>query len=545
MGSVDDAQPKPASRAALFERLARSHQWDLAVIGGGATGLGIALDAAARGQSVVLIESHDFAKGTSSRSTKLLHGGVRYLAQGKLRLVCEAMRERSVILRNAPHLANRLAFLVPAYSMWDMLKYGVGLTAYACLAGNRSLGNTAWLGPKQTLHALPSLRREGLKGGIRYWDAQFDDARLAIALARTAAAHDALVLNYCEAVRVQHVSGKVSGLICRDQETGNEYKVRARCVINATGVWVDSVRRTEPTEQAPARGDLCSSQRDQNFVPKVMPSRGAHIVLDASFLPSGQALMVPSTSDGRVLFAIPWLGKLLVGTTDTATLEATHEPLPTADEIAFILRELGRYLESAPTAKDVLSAWAGLRPLVKPPEQQTHTKSVSREHDIAVSESGLVTVTGGKWTTYRVIADEALEACMARGLMNRRTPCRTEHLLLVGATRTSIVGRLRVYGSEADRAASMPGADRLICPELTEGMVRFAARYEYARTVEDVLARRSRLLFLDARKAASCAETTANILREELGNDPKSSEFIALANQYAAPSQDKDCFALL
>jgi glycerol-3-phosphate dehydrogenase len=528
MDSADQGRSAAPPRAALFERLARSHHWDLAIIGGGATGLGIALDAAARGQSVVLVEAHDFAKGTSSRSTKLLHGGVRYLAQGNLRLVHEALRERSVVLRNAPHLASPLAFVIPAYSAWEKLKYGVGLTTYACMAGGRSLGSTEWLSRKATLRALPTLRSEGLKGGVRYWDAQFDDARLAIALARTAALHGALVLNYCEAVRLQHAVGKISGLVCRDQETGLEYAVQARCVINATGVWADKLRGSEPAAPSTMQAEPPAG----TFEPRVLPSRGAHLVLDASFLPSDQALMVPKTSDGRVLFAIPWQGKLLVGTTDTATPEAVHEPLPTTAEIDFILTEVGRYLIRAPTAADVLSAWAGLRPLVRPSQALAQTQSVSREHEIMFSPSGLVTVTGGKWTTYRVIARDALDECESSGLLARREACHTEHLALVGATQSATELKPSAYGTDANVVAALPGANRRIGPGLTEGMVRFAARFEFARCVEDVLARRSRLLFLDARQAVACADETAAILREELDIDPKAAEFLALAARY-------------
>jgi glycerol-3-phosphate dehydrogenase len=528
VGSVSEAAGAAATRQALFDRLESTAKWDLAVIGGGATGLGIALDAAARGHSVVLIEAHDFAKGTSSRATKLLHGGVRYMAKGHFGLVREALRERSVVLRNAPHLASPLAFVIPMYRNRDRLVYGLALKAYAWLAGQRSLGKTEWLGRAETLRALPSLRRQGLKGGVRYWDAQFDDARLAVALARTAAAQGALVLNYCEVLSLRHDAGRVCGLVCRERETGRRYEVRARCVVNATGVWADSMRRTDHLKNV------------ETFEERVLPSRGTHIVLDASFLPSNQALMVPKTSDGRVLLAIPWKGHLLAGTTDAAAPGPVAEPMPTAEEVGFILDELGHYLERAPTRSDVRSAWAGLRPLVRPSQKKASTQSVSREHDISVSESGLVTVTGGKWTTYRVIADEALQTCISRGLMEHRARCSTEHLQLVGAAGATVAGPLHVYGSEAGRVASMPGAGRALCAELTEGMVRFAARYEYARTAEDVLARRSRLLFLDAKKAASCAEETARILREELGNDPKCCEFVALAAQYAAPLERTD-----
>lgn len=511
------------TRAGLFARLDAASTWDVAVIGGGATGLGIALDAASRGHSVVLVEANDFAKGTSSRATKLLHGGVRYMAQGDFGLVREALHERAVILRNAPHLASPLAFVIPVYRQWDRLVYVLGLKAYARLAGRRSLGPTEWLDRSQTLAALPSLRREGLRGGVRYWDAQFDDARLAIALARTAALHGGELINHCEVLRLRHDAGRVAGFVCRDRETGREHTVRARCVVNATGVWSDAVRRTD----LPAVGAA--------FDAHVLPSRGSHVVLDASFLPSREALMVPKTADGRVLFAIPWKGRLLAGTTDTAAPGAVGEPLPTEAEIAFILRELGRHLEPAPQRADVLSAWAGLRPLSRPSRQGVASASVSREHDIAVGDSGLVSVTGGKWTTYRVIAEDVLAVCAAQDLVERR-PGRTKQMRLVGAGGTLPDGPLRVYGSEAGQVDAMPGAQRVIGPGLTEGMVRFAARHEYARCVEDVLARRSRLLFLDARAAAGCAGEVARILHEELGIDPQLAAFIDLASSYAMPA---------
>lgn len=516
----------PTPRSALLERLANQSQWDLAVVGGGATGLGVAVDAASRGLSVVLIEAEDFAKGTSSRATKLLHGGVRYLAQGNLRLVREALHERATVLRNAPRLAQPLAFVIPVYTAWDRLFYGIGLTAYALLAGRRSLGQTRWLNRTQTLEALPNIRRKGLVGGVRYWDAQFDDARLAIALARTAAQQGALVINYCSASRLHHTAGRVSGIECVDRETGKQYEIRARCVVNATGVWADEIRQT----------DLPSASRA--FVPRVAPSRGAHLVVDASFLRSDQALMVPKTSDGRVLFAVPWQGRLLVGTTDVPTKAPVSEPIPTDEEVDFILEELSQYVERAPTRADVLSAWAGLRPLVRPGQSDVESQAISREHDIFVSDTGLVTVTGGKWTTYRVIASDTLDVCASRGLLQLQAQSRTDTLLLVGADGPAPHGGLRCYGSEAVQVAKLPGSDRTIGPSLTEAMVRFAARYEFARYVEDVLARRSRMLFTDARRAAACADDVASILRDELGIDPKADEFRRLALQYARVAPD-------
>lgn len=509
-----------SDRLKALRQLKEVSSWDLAVIGGGATGLGIALDAAARGHSVVLLEANDFAKGTSSRATKLLHGGVRYLAQGNISLVYEALRERTTILRNAPHLAQKLAFVIPAYRQWDRALYGAGLTAYNVLAGSRSLGRTQWLGRKETILALPTVRRDGLVGGVKYWDAQFDDARLALALARTATAQGALTLNYCSVESLTHVNGKVAGLVCRDKEVGDQYVVNARCVVNATGVWSDSIRRFDLFEV------------DESFRERVQPSRGAHVVLDKKFLASDQALMVPKTSDGRVLFAIPWQGKLLAGTTDVPVDKSLLDPVPGEDEIDFILRELGGYLEVAPQRSDVLSTWAGFRPLVRPDSTKA-TKSISREHDIDVSASGLVTVTGGKWTTYRAIAEELVDACVTNNLLSKKGACRTADLQLVGAGSASTIPTLAHYGSDADTVNRLPGADVWLCEGLTESMVRFAARYEFARTVEDVLARRIRLLFLDAQLAKRCAARVAEILHKETGTEPELAKFEVLAAQYS------------
>jgi glycerol-3-phosphate dehydrogenase len=509
-------------RESSLARLSADVEWDVAIIGGGATGLGIALDAASRGHSVLLVEAIDFAKGTSSRATKLLHGGVRYLAQGNIGLVYEALRERAVILENAPHLAQRLPFVIPAYRHWDRFFYGLGLTAYGLMAGKRSLGKTQWLDAQDTIQALPTIRRKGLVGGIRYWDAQFDDARVALALARTAVQQGATVLNYCKVLELVHEKERVAGFVCKDQETNLTYKVRARCVINATGVWADSMRRADTASQS------------TSFHDRVQPSRGTHLVLDKSFLPSNEALMVPKTTDGRVLFAIPWQGKLLAGTTDVLATKPETDPVASADEVTFILHELGQYLDRKPTRADVLSTWAGLRPLVRPESNDKETKAISREHDILISKTGLVTVTGGKWTTYRVIARDAIEACHDNGLLPNLAACRTQDLRLIGATNALPVGVLARYGSEADLVQMLPGADIDIAPCLTEAMVRFAARYEFARTVEDVLARRVRLLFLDARLAARCATRVAEILREEISCDPALSEFQSLSALYAS-----------
>ncbi len=523
----------PTRRAELLAQLAEDRAYDLAVVGGGATGLGVALDAAARGLRVVLLESHDFAKGTSSRATKLVHGGVRYLAQGNISLVREALHERTTLLHNAAHLAQPLAFVVPAYQWWEAPFYGIGLTMYDLLAGKAGLGKTRFLGAQATQKALPTVRTQGLKGGVQYWDGQFNDARLALALARTAAVRGALLVNYCAATGLRYEDGKISGLQAEDTLTGQSYLVRARCVVNAAGVWVDSLREMDGTAHS-ARGG-------RTVKPMVAPSQGVHIVVDRSFLDSDTALMVPKTSDGRVLFAVPWLGKVILGTTDTARSDLAREPLAFTEEVEFILKESARYLTKAPTRADVKSIWVGLRPLVKPQDDDGgSTKALSREHTVIVSRSGLVTVTGGKWTTYRAMAEDVLEHCAAKGLLERRPAGITNDLPLVGAGLKAGVAPVSVskaegahsYGSEAPQVQALPGADAWLTPALSEAMVRFAARHEYAITVEDVLARRARLLFLDARLAAQLAPRVAQILQQETALDPKAAEFAQLAAQY-------------
>jgi glycerol-3-phosphate dehydrogenase len=513
--------------------LAEDRIYDIAVVGGGATGLGVALDAAARGLRVVLLESHDFAKGTSSRATKLVHGGVRYLAQGNISLVREALHERTTLLHNAPHLAQPLAFVVPAFQWWEAPFYGMGLTMYDLLAGKAGLGKTRFLGAQATVRALPTVRTQGLKGGVQYWDGQFNDARLALALARTAASRGALLINYCAATELLYEAGKISGLLAQDTLTRQSYPVRARCVVNAAGVWVDSLRAMDSAAHSASGGKAVK--------PMVAPSQGVHIVVDRSFLDSDTALMVPKTSDGRVLFAVPWLGKVILGTTDTPRNDLAREPLAFAEEVEFILSESARYLSRAPTRADIKSLWVGLRPLVKPQDDDGEsTKALSREHTVIVSRSGLVTVTGGKWTTYRAMAEDVLEQCAGKGLLERRPAGQTNDLLLVGADAVAGVARVSVsktegahsYGSEAPLLAALPGADVWLTPGLSEAMVRFAARHEYAVTVEDMLARRSRLLFLDAALAAQLAPRVAEILMEETALDPQAAEFTQLAAQY-------------
>ncbi len=524
--------PLPTDRAALLQRLSHDGPWDIAVVGGGATGLGVALDAVARGYSVVLLEGVDFAKGSSSRATKLVHGGVRYLAQGNLHLVREALHERALLLANAPHLAQPLPFVMPAYRWWETPFYGVGLMAYDLLAGRAGLGRTELMGRRKTLARLPGASPDGLRGGVQYWDGQFDDARLALALARTAAARGALLVNHCPVETLLHDDGKISGLVCRDAETGQAFTVRAGCVVNATGVWVDALR----AQDSAARGQAAEAL--------VTPSQGVHLVVDRDFMPGAHALLVPRTSDGRVLFAVPWLGKVVLGTTDTPRPDAAAEPRPFQSEIDFILGESARYLRRAPTAADVRSTWVGLRPLVRPQTRHAGsaaTKKISREHTVMSGPGGLVTVTGGKWTTYRAMAEDVLQHCAAEGLIAARPAGATERLRLVGAPDDDAVQTAlgsapgpHLYGNEAVSLHALDGADVWLAPGLSEAMVRFAARHEYARTVEDVLARRSRLLFLDAAAAGALGPRVAEILLEEGIVAPQLDAFTALSRQFDA-----------
>ncbi len=526
--------PGSLDRSTQLLRLQAAQPFDILVIGGGASGLGVALDAAARGFRVALVEAHDFGKGTSSRATKLVHGGVRYLAQGNLTLVREALHERSTLLNNAPHLAQPLAFVVPGYQFWEAPFYAAGLKLYDALAGSRGLGPTQWLGATATRQALPGARQQSLAGGVRYWDGQFDDARLALALARTAVAHGATVVNHTQVTSLRHANGRVQGVGVWDTETNMRFDVQAACVVNATGVWVDDILRMD-----------CAFTATAQHASIVAPSQGVHLVVDRTFLPGDTALMVPKTTDGRVLFAVPWLGKVILGTTDTARQDMPLEPKPMAAEIDFILSEARNYLQRAPSRNDVRSAWAGLRPLVKPnSDTSSDTKRLSREHTVLVAPSGLVTVTGGKWTTYRAMAEDVLERCMSAKLLAQRPAGVTQSLPMVGAPKVREVSMAEppgahLYGTEAALLAALPGANRWLWRDgrggLSEAMVRFAARHEMARTVEDVLARRSRLLFLHARQALGVAAEVAVILQEETERSTEAVQltaFNALAQQY-------------
>jgi glycerol-3-phosphate dehydrogenase len=465
----------------LLARLRSGEGWDVLIIGGGATGLGCAVDAAARGYRTLLLERGDFACGTSSRSTKLIHGGVRYLRQGDLSLVRHALLERARLLENAAPLVRPLPFVIPARGIVEKLKFGAGLKLYDLLAGARNIAPSSLLDRSETLAALPGLRGDQLTGGVRYWDAQFDDARLAIALMRTATDLGATCLNYLPVTGLKKTAGRVQGATAQDAETGETFTLRARVVINATGVYADAVRCFD----------------DPAAAPMLAHSQGIHLVVDAGFLPGDTALLVPETEDGRVVFAIPWLGKVLLGTTDTARQDLPDDPQPLTEEVDFLLRTVAGVLARPPQRSDVRSAFAGLRPLLDPEHateggRQGKSAGLSREHAVVVSDSGLVTVTGGKWTTYRWMAEQVVDrAATEAGLP--AVPCSTHDLRL---------------NCEAP-------------PEGLEAMARFAIRHEAARTVEDILARRSRALFLDAAGAEASIGSVGEILAQELAPAPE------------------------
>lgn len=489
----------------------REHEkiWDLVIVGGGATGLGCAVDAAARGYEVLLVEQSDFAKGTSSRSTKLVHGGVRYLAQGNLALVREALGERAILLKNAPHLVRRQEFVVPVYSYWDKFFYGTGLKTYNLLSGKNNFGKSRILSKRETIERLPNVKRENLEGGILYYDGQFDDARTAVSLAATAAREGAVLLNYARVFALKTGDdGKIEGAAVSDEITGQIFLAKARVVVNATGAFCDQVR-------------LMSDRKAKKLI---APSQGVHLVCDRRFLPSESALMIPKTSDERVLFAIPWHGHAVFGTTDTPIEKAEIEPKALDEEVDFILQTAARYLERPPRREDVLSVFAGVRPLVKT-ENARNTAALARDHTIEVGETNLVTVTGGKWTTYRLMAEETIDRAAAlAGLPPKKSGTRN---LKIHGYREEPAERpeLAVYGADAREIEALIAAEPALGAKLHDDLpylraqVVWAVRREMAETVEDVLARRLRALFLNARAALAAAPEVAETMARENGRD--------------------------
>lgn len=487
----------------------RVQPWDMIVVGGGATGAGVAVDAATRGYATLLLEQHDFGKGTSSRSTKLVHGGVRYLEQGNVSLVMEALKERGLLRQNAPHLVSELACIVPSYAWWEGPFYGIGLKVYELLAGKYGFGKSHPISREETFKRLPNINPDGLTGGVVYYDGQFDDTRLLINLIATAAEQGATVLNYARVTGLlKGADGIVNGAAWQDTETGETFTARARVVVNATGAFTDSVRQLAEPDVRPI----------------IAPSQGAHLVFDRSFLPGTNAILVPHTKDGRVMFAIPWHGHTLVGTTDTPVKTAPLEPVALDHEIEFILETAGLYLAKKPSRADILSVFAGIRPLAKSGDG-ANTAALSRDHTIHIDQSGLLSITGGKWTTYRNMAQGCVDQAATLADLPDK-PCLTPTLNIHGYhPNAANFGPLSFYGSDAPAIRRLMDADatldRRLDPQLpyVEAEVVWAARAEMARTVEDVLARRTRALFLNTRAARRMAPRVATLLARELGRD--------------------------
>lgn len=506
----------------------RHNIWDIVVIGGGASGLGTALEAASRGYKTVLVEQDDFAKATSSRSTKLAHGGVRYLEQGDVALVLQALKERGFLLKNAPHLVSKQEFVIPNYDWWDAPFYTIGLKIYDLMSGKYGFGDSEYVSKEESLKKIPNLLEKELNSGVKYFDGQFDDSRLAVTLAQTIVDNGGLAINYLKVTNLRkNQSGMVKGVMVKDMKTGEQFKIKARVVINATGVFADDIIEMD----------------DPTSVKTLVASQGVHLIVDKKFLGSNIALMIPKTSDGRVLFAVPWHDKVILGTTDTPMPETTLEPRALDEEIDFILDTCAQYLVLTPTRKDVLSVYAGLRPLAAPEKEGKETKEISRGHNIIISLAGLVSIIGGKWTTYRKIGEDAVNNAILVGNL-KETVSVTEHLQLHGFMIGSEENNhLRWYGSDALKIRAIIDKDPKMGEKIVESFpfvkaqVVWAVRNEMACTIEDFLARRIRLLFLDARAAIEASPTVAKIMAKELGErrswqKKQIAEFAELAEGY-------------
>ncbi|WP_185865160.1 glycerol-3-phosphate dehydrogenase/oxidase [Blattabacterium cuenoti] len=515
--------------------------WDVIVIGGGATGIGIALDSSSRGYKTLLLEQSDFSKGTSSRSTKLIHGGIRYLAQGNIKLVYEALRERGYLLKNAPHLVKKKKFIIPIFS-WKMgILYWTGLKLYEWLSGSFSFGNSIFLSKNEVLKNFPDIKNNGLKGGILYYDGQFDDARLSINLAQTCVKKGGVLLNYFQVKELKKNNGKISGVLAVDIETKKEYSLSSKVVINATGIFSESISKMDNPK--------CSLL--------IKPSQGTHIVLSKSFFSSEDSIVIPKTKDGRILFCIPWYDHVLVGTTDTQLKNNKNilDPIPLEEEIDFILQTFEKYFIKKPKKSDILSAFSGLRPLFYPNNNSTKTKDISRSHKIIISYSGLISIIGGKWTTYRKMAEDAINKAIDIGHLNKNYSI-TKNLKIHGS-HCSLSNDKNFYWDKygedqyhiKDLIKKYPSLGKNIFTKnnifcLTKAEVVWMVRYEMARTIEDILARRFRLLFLNAKKAIQIAPKIASLMSKELSQDKnweksQVTSFIRLARKYYYPSSNK------
>jgi len=483
------------------------NRWDVVVIGGGASGLGTAVEAATRGYKTLLLEQDDFAKGTSSRSTKLVHGGVRYLAQGNISLVLEALRERGRLKRNAPHLVKDQSFIIPCYNWWCIPFYTIGLSLYDLMAGKLGINRSVPLSLKKTIQSLPAIKSSNLRGGVRYYDCQFDDARLAVNLCQTLCEYGGVALNYMKVIDLLMEGDKVKGVKAEDMESSEVHDLQSKVVINATGVFVDKVLKMEDPEA-----------RDV-----VKPSQGIHLVMDQKFLKGEQALMIPKTSDGRVLFAVPWHNRVVVGTTDVEKQSAELEPHAEETEVEYILETAARYIEEPPQKKDVLSVFTGLRPLAAPSGEGKKTKEISRGHKILISKGGLITLTGGKWTTYRKMGEDVVNIAANRSNLELSKSVTSELKIHGHMDPVDMDNPLYWYGADLKKINEMIKKDPTMGEVLSEKLhilkaqIVWAAREELARTLEDCLARRTRALQLDARESMLIAPRVAEILAEELG----------------------------
>ncbi len=521
------------NRELMLHSLNESSHWDIIIIGGGAVGLGAAVDAASRGYKTLLLEQEDFAKGTSSRSTKLLHGGVRYLAQGNFKLVMEALRERGLLLKNAAHVCSNSDFIIPVYTWWGKLYYGFGMKIYDILSGKLGLGNTKIISKAKTHSLLPSIKIEQLKGGIVYKDGQFDDTRLAINLAQTAAEKGATILNYGMVTGLIKENDKIKGVLLTDTLSRKEYQTNAAVVINATGVFTDAVIQMDNPKQPPL----------------VSPSQGVHLVLDKKFFPGKDAMMIPKTTDGRVLFAVPWHHKVIVGTTDTPLDKITLEPIALEEEINFIIRNFNKYQSTSIQKEDILSIFAGLRPLVKI-KKVNKTSLMPRDHKIVISSSGLISITGGKWTTYRKMAEDVIDKALVIGQLLKKD-CVTKHLKIHGwQNEINKTDALNYYGSDLTELKKLYLENKdwtlLLHPDFpyTKACVILAVRNEMAMTTEDVLARRTRMLFLDAKAAIETAPVVSRLMAAEMNKDDvwiagQTKSFITLAKRYLIINQQQ------
>ena len=515
-------------RETLVKQIQENSEWDVIVIGGGATGLGVALDATTRGYKTLLLEQVDFAKGTSSKSTKLLHGGVRYLAQGNIDLVKEALYERGLLLKNASHLVRNQSFIIPNYSWWDNFFYAVGLKVYDILAGKLSFGKSTRINKKETTSRLKIIKKKHLKGGVVYHDGQFDDSRLAINIVQTCIEYGAVILNHFKVKQLlKNNKGVVNGVVAKDGETNISYNLKAKVIINATGIFTNEILQMDNVEA-------------KNIV---RPSQGIHLVLDKTFLPGNDAIMIPKTDDGRVLFLVPWHNRVIVGTTDTLLNNYSLEPKALDEEVNFILSTANKYLNKKVSKADVLSIYAGLRPLAATKDNSERTKEISRSHKIIISNSELITITGGKWTTFRRMAEDTVNKAIAIGKLPN-VSCKTKILQIHGSNESfHNVHYLNIYGSDQDNIQKLI----METPQLGEKLhsrlpyikaeIIWVIRNEMARTVDDILARRVRALFLDAKAAIEVAPLVASMLAKELGKDKlwqkqQVKEFTSIANRY-------------